>query len=247
MPSFPRALNYILALTLTLSALGCAAKDKHVFVSTVSQPTSLALLDTYSNETVWELDIPVNHKLVLDFEGTAGGKSSEGVAPSWVNCKLYRADDLPTDTGRARRGSLVSKERIDITGKKVLMQVSHRPAPEIPGSIDAAPVPVQETTQSVADEAIAESKAQADTDEAIADDAPEDAAMDAVEDATEDATEDVTEDVTEEAVEDAAEVTDIPAVEEGVEEAAEAVEEASAEVEEVVEDAVDAAATQPTK
>jgi len=243
MPSFPRALNLLLALTLTLSALGCAAKDKHVFVSTVNQPKSLTLLDTYSNEAVWEMDIPVNHKLVLDFEGTASGKSSEGVAPSWVNCKLFRADDLPTDTGRARKGSLVSNERVDITGKKILMQVSRRPAPEIPGSIDAAPVPVQETTQSVADEAIAESKAQPDTAEATQADEPDTDTADAVEDAAEE----VVEDAAEEAAEDATETEAVEAVDEVAEEATEAVEEASAEVEEAVEDAVDAPATQPTK
>ncbi len=233
MPSFPRALTLILALTLTLSALGCAAKDKHVFVSTVNQPTTIALLDTYKSEAVWEMDIPVNHKLVLDFEGTTDGQSSDGVSPSWVNWELFRADDLPTDTGRARKGTPVGSDRVDLTGCNVLMKVTYRPAPETPGSVDAAPVPVQETTQSVAAEAIAESKDQADAAEVVEAVEPEAAATQPVEEAIEEATEEAAEEATNEVVEEAPEAVEEVPVEEVVEDA--------------VDDAIDAAATQPTK
>jgi len=230
MPSFTRALNLILALTLTLSALGCAAKDKHVFVSTVNQPTSLTLLDTYSNQAAWEMDIPVNHKLVLDFGGSTSGRSSDGTAPSWVNWKLYRADDLPTDTGRARKGKLVSSDRVDLTGKKVLIEVSYRPAPETPGSADAAPVPVQETPRSVAAEAIAESKAQADDNEVTQ----------ATEEAAEEATEQTADEVSEQ---DAGEEA-----QEAVQDTAEDTQEAADQVQEATEDAADEDnAAEPTK
>ncbi len=244
MTSSPRSLTYVLALILTLSSLGCAAKDKHVFVSTVNLPTTIVLLDTYTSEAAWEMDIPVNHKLVLDFEGTASGQSADGVSPSWVNWKLYRADDLPTDTGRARKGKLIDSDRVDLTGMKILMKTSFRPSPEIPGSIDAAPIPVRKTTQAVAVEAIAESKAQnideevaeapAVEEEAVEVEAAEEATMDAVEEANEEAIE---------AVEEAIEVA------EDVEEAVEATEDVSVEdeVADAVEAAVEEAATQPNK
>ena len=204
MTSLTRTLTCLLALTLTLSTIGCASKDKHTFVSTVSQPTTIVLLDTYQSQAVWEMDIPVNHKLVLDFEGTASGQSNDGISPSWVNWKLYRADDLPTNTGRARKGTLIDSDRVDLTGKKILMQSSFRPAPEIPGSVDAAPVPVQNSTQAVAEEAIAETKsmeleAPAEEVEVVVE---EEATMEAVEQANEDAIEAV-EEVVEE-VEEAA-------------------------------------------
>jgi hypothetical protein len=218
MTSFPRAMTLVLALTLTLSALGCAAKDRHVFVSTVNQPTTIVLVDTYTSEAVWEMDIPVNHKLSLDFDGTTAGQSSDGVSPRWVIWELYRADDLPTDTGKARKGTLIQNDRVDLTGMKILMQTSYRPGPEIPGSMDAAPIPVQETAQSVAAEAIAESKAAADTVE-------------------------VTEDADAEA-----EVPAEEAVVEAAEESTEAVQEVSVdEVADVVEEAAEESATQPTK
>ena len=195
MPTLTRTMTCLLALTLTLSSLGCAAKDKHVFVSTVNQPTTVVLLDTYKSEAVWEMDIPVNHKLILDFEGTADKASSEGVAQSWVNWKLYRADDLPTDTGRARKGSLIDSDRVDLTGAKILMQSSFRPSPEMPGSIDAAPVPMRKSSKAAAEEAIAETKAleMAETDAVEAEAVQEPEAMEVIEEANDDAIEAVEE------------------------------------------------------
>ena len=232
MPSLTRTMTCLLALTLTLSSLGCS-NDKHVFVSTVNQPTTVILLDTYKSQAVWEMDIPVNHKLVLDFDGTEAGTSSEGVAPNWVNWKLYRADDLPTNTGRARKGTLVSSDRVDLTGAKILMQASYRPSPELPGSADAAPVPVMKSSQAAAEEAIAETKAiemaESEAIEVEEAEVVDDASIEAVEEANDDAM-----DVVEEA-------------EEVVEEAAEAVEEEVVDAVEVVEEAVEEAATQPTK
>ena len=77
MPRSPRALTLMLVVTMFLSAMGCSASDKHVFVSTVYQPTTLTLLDTYQNQSVWEMDIPVNHKLVLDFDNNPGGQKAD--------------------------------------------------------------------------------------------------------------------------------------------------------------------------
>ncbi len=221
MPSFPRTLLLLLAMTLTLSLMGCSTGDQHVFVSTVQQPTTLTLLDSNVNQSVWEMDIPVNHKLVMDFENDTHNTDAQGKAECWVNWELYRSDDQPTDTGRNRKGTLVQSDRVDLTGAQVRMQVSYRPAPEMPGSLDAAPVPVMETAQSVADEAAAEAKAQS----AMSDEAP----------AEEAAVEEVVAEEAQEAVEEATEAT------EAVEEAAEVAEEATdaaVEVQEAAEEVV---------
>lgn len=216
MLSFPRALMLLLAVTFTLSSMGCSSKDQHVFVSTVQQPTTLTLLDSNLNQSVWEMDIPVNHKLVLDFENNVQNTDAMGTSESWVDWQLFRSDDQPTDTGRGRKGTLVQSDRIDLTGTLVRMQVNYRPAPEMPGSLEAAPVPMMETAQSVADEAAAEAKAMTEKmEEAVAEEAVEEAAEVAVEEAAEVAQEAA------EAVEDTAEQ---------VKEAAEAVEEAAPKV-----------------
>ncbi len=225
MPSSPRALMLLLAVTLPLCATGCSTNDKHIFLSTVNQPTTITLLDANHRQSVWEMDIPVNHQLVLDFEND--GKNTEGrvEAASWVDWQLIRTDAQPRDTGIKRKGVMVRSDRVDLTGTHVRIQVSYRPAPELPGSLDAAPVPVMETPESVAAEAAAEAKAQAAaaTEEAL------------IEEAT--AEEETTEEVTEEAAEmvDQA-VEEVEAVE--VTEEAEIVEEAEVTEEfEVVEEA----------
>ncbi len=162
MPSNARTFLTLVVMTLILSATGCANKqDRHVFLSTVERPTTITLLDVYQNQSVWELDIPVNHKLVLNFENNLQGQTDTlGQAPSWVDWELYRADDQPSDTGVERKGKLLRKEKLDLTGTAVRMQVTYRPAPEMPGSLVAAPVPAVDTAESVAAEAAAEARAQ---------------------------------------------------------------------------------------
>jgi hypothetical protein len=196
MPSSPRALLTLLALAVMLIGVGCESRDLHTFASTSQRPTTLTLIDIDRNESVWEMDIPVNHQLVLDFENnlTEASVDASGVAPSWVDWQLYRIDDQPVYVGEERDGVPVRGERLDLTGTNVRMQVSFRPAPEIPGSLDAAPVPVVDTAESVAAEAAAEARAQsqaaeqeaAQEAEVVTEEAAE--VVEEVEEATEDAT-----------------------------------------------------------
>lgn len=159
MPRTPRALMTLLVLSLMLMTVGCASQDRHVFVSTVHRPTTLALVDVDQNQSVWEMDIPVNHKLVMDFDNNFHGKTNKlGQSPSWVDWQLYRSDDRyhPND-----KGVLVQHGKVDLTGTPVRMQVTYRPSPEEPGSLEAAPVPTMDTAESVAAEAAAEAREQA--------------------------------------------------------------------------------------
>ena len=245
MPSSPRALLTLLVMSLWLLNVGCASQDRHVFVSTVERPTTISLIDVYQNQSVWDMDIPVNHKLVLNFKNHTAGQSNKlGQAPSWVAWKLYRSDDQPTDTGKNRKGMLVNQDKIDLTGTQVRMQITYRPAPEMPGSVGAAPVPTMETAESVAAEAAAEARAQAmaagateqDEAEAVAEKAEaEEAEAEAVAekaDAEEAEAEAVAEKAEAEAVQEVAEEAEAVA-----EEAAEAVEEAVEKVETEMDDA----------
>ena len=45
--------------------------DRHNFVSTPLQPVTLTLLDTYTGQTVWTLDVPVNKTAVIDLDHPA--------------------------------------------------------------------------------------------------------------------------------------------------------------------------------
>jgi len=159
MPSFTRALTFAAALPILALVVGCTASDKHDFYSTITQPTSVTLVDTYQGEEVWSMDIPVNHVLSLDFKGNAqGGGGSSISASSSVAWKLREVSDQPRHSGYGKAGKLLDSDTIDLTGKRVRMQISYRTSPELPGTLDAAPIPTRETAESVAAEAIAESK-----------------------------------------------------------------------------------------
>jgi hypothetical protein len=221
MPSLTRALTLAVALPMILLTVGCTAADKHDYYSTVNQPTSVTLIDTYRGEEVWSMDIPVNHKLSFDFKGNVPGNGGSGaIASSSVSWKLNEVSDKPKLSGHGKTGKLVKSDTVDLTGKRVRMLVHYRTSPEMPGSIDAAPVPTQETAESVAAEAIAESKAVAPMAQEQADpqaDAPAQTQAD-----------------------EHAEAEEVEVVEQAVEETAEEV------VVEEIEDAAPAA-TQPTK
>lgn len=160
MSYFKRALSVLVALPLIALALGCQAQDRHVFHSTVFLPITIELIDTYRSESAWSMDIPVNHKLVMQFDGNPNGATgADGSSARWVKWELYRAGDLPTKAGKKQRlGTLISNDKVDLTGKRVRMVVSYRQAPELPGAAEAAPVPEVRTAESLAWEAIAESK-----------------------------------------------------------------------------------------
>jgi len=225
MPSFSRALVFAFALPMIVLTQGCS-KDKHVFYSSVMRPATVTLIDTYRSEEVWSMDIPVNHRLSLDFKGNAPGKGGNAAGgSSSVTWKLQAVSDKPTSSGYGKAGKSIDSGTIDLTGKRVGMKTSYRESPEMPDSAGAAPVPTRETSESVAAEAIAESKRAA-SEAALP---PSDEAVQPVEDVVEEV----------EAVE--AEAAEVEAAE------VEAAEIEAVEVEAVEVEAVEAPAAQPTK
>ncbi len=183
MPRSNRTFSLLLALTLALTTFGCS-NNKHTFVSTVHRPTTVSLLDTNQNQSVWEMDIPVNHHLELALDNSNSTLAESG-APSWADWRLYRSDNQPVNVGGKHKGTLVRSDRIDLTGTQVRIGVHIRPAPEMPGSLSAAPVPVMDTPESVAAEAAAEAKAQSKAAESETTDQVIEEAEQAVEEAAE--------------------------------------------------------------
>lgn len=73
---------------------GCSA-DRSVFESTPFRPARVEVIDTLNRETVWAMDVPVHHKLVVDMEHE-GSKNLEGFrtseqAPQYMKWQLYPA------------------------------------------------------------------------------------------------------------------------------------------------------------
>lgn len=61
---------FTLVLTATLGAgllTGCTSMDKQVIRSSPSRPATVTLIDTTTGEPVWNYDVPVGYKMILDF------------------------------------------------------------------------------------------------------------------------------------------------------------------------------------
>jgi hypothetical protein len=62
----------VLGVTVLVACTGCVhspygmSLDRHNYTSTPHMPLTLTLVDTMSGETVWELDVPIYKKAVLD-------------------------------------------------------------------------------------------------------------------------------------------------------------------------------------
>ncbi len=122
MPQFPLKAPCV-GLALLTSLTGCSF-DKHVFESTVDLPTSVALVDPLRNKTLWQMDIPVEHKLVLDFD-----RPFE-IEPIWSNQKP--ATQMTWRLYNVREVRPKYWKSMKLPGEPFVMRVSYRPSPEFP-------------------------------------------------------------------------------------------------------------------
>ena len=128
--------NQMILLGL-ITVLGGCSMDKHVFVSSVDKPMSVALVDTHRDRTLWEMDIPVYHKLVLDFDRPLEfepirANMEPATKLSW---RLYNLNP------KAGRYIPVEWNSRDLPGTPFVIRVSLRPAPEFPPEFRLAETP----------------------------------------------------------------------------------------------------------
>lgn len=92
--------------------------DKHNFTSTPHMPLSVAVVDTISGETVWKMDVPINKKLVIDFDHKQQWTSDQGVhmPATRVRWQVFDPDE--------KLGLLWNDQ--ELTGNPVVMKVSIR-------------------------------------------------------------------------------------------------------------------------
>ena len=118
-----RFATIFLALTVITTLAGCS-QDKHTFESTVYRPTSLALIDTAGETTLWQMDIPVEHKLVVDFD------RMPEVEPIWAN--MRPATKMSWRLYNVREPRPKQWDSMKLPGTPIKMRVTYRPAPEYP-------------------------------------------------------------------------------------------------------------------
>ena len=148
-----------LLVALVIALVGCSA-DNHAFMSTPSMPITVTVVDVHSDQILWEKDIPVYCRLVLDFDAP---REVEGIQISefpatHMDWWLKRPKDFPPTIDALvpadplhildprnlwTAGTLfvpddwvtAHKGRVSLPGRDVTMKVSFRPSPEYPPSV----------------------------------------------------------------------------------------------------------------
>ena len=149
----------LLTIAMTI-ACGCSA-DKQVITSTPARPATVTVVDTTTDQTLWEKEIPVYCRLTLDFDapGEVEGMKMSPHPATRMNWKLERPKTFPKFAMdkllppytlkqfdpryvwanvvrlRPQAWETAVKGRVTLPGSDVLMKMSLRPAPEFPPKV----------------------------------------------------------------------------------------------------------------
>ena len=112
----------VLGLALVMTA---CSQDRDVHYSTVYLPITIEVFDPGTATVIWKMDVPVQHKLIMDFNRTDDIEFA-GVDPD------KPATSFRWSLIRTRGGKRVDHGRVQLQGVPVLKRISYRPAPEYP-------------------------------------------------------------------------------------------------------------------
>lgn len=115
--------TFILMLIGLVGVPGCS-QDIHVFKSTVDKPVTVAVVDPVRDVTIWEMDIPVAHKVKIDLD------RQPEFEPVYADLRPPRF--LAWRVYHEKGGNPIESDRIKLPGTPVLLQVSYRPSGELP-------------------------------------------------------------------------------------------------------------------
>ena len=130
--------HQIVLLCIVLASVGCSTRDhygwsgnRHNFHSTIANPLTLRLKDIDKGVDVWQLDIPVNHKAVVDFDREEGRTHRV----SWAV--------LSPDTNWAGL-----PDSLELDGSRLMLHVVRRDSADVPQSIPSMPPELAMPTES---------------------------------------------------------------------------------------------------
>jgi len=114
---------WVLILGVLVVASGCA-NDRRVFNSTPTLPLNYTLVETASGQTIWSIQVPVQHRLVVDFDrvGEIEIAHVSGQPATVMHWRLYSTHPW----------RLVDSGKIPLQGTAVMQKISYRPGPELP-------------------------------------------------------------------------------------------------------------------
>ena len=131
MPMLARSSATALLLLTAALATGCSA-DRQIIQSTINRPASVAIVDATTLETLWTMDVPVAHSLMLDFNNRSDipGVSVADSPATSVIWRLYKTREVQTSFIGGNqyhiRGVSVDHEQIELPGTPIRTVVSYR-------------------------------------------------------------------------------------------------------------------------
>lgn len=130
MMHFPASFRLMLLAAVLFILPACSSADEHVFRSTIDVPKTITIYDSMRKTELWSKAIPVEHRLVLDFE-------REGDVPL-MKSSLKPAETMKWSLYATNQDDPVEEGVETMPGTPIIMKMTIRPAPEFP----APPAPV---------------------------------------------------------------------------------------------------------
>lgn len=119
-----------------LLVVGCKhSADQHTFASSQLRPTNVAVVDTLTGRTIWRMEVPIGHELVIDFDRQ--GLEREGtriskLPPNELTWHLYEIYK-PYDDADHRVGEAVAEQTVTLSDNPLRLQVTYRNGSAISG------------------------------------------------------------------------------------------------------------------
>jgi len=112
---------------LAMSLLAGCSNDRKYYPSTVSLPLDYEIIDPYSHDVVWAIQVPVQHELMVDMDRADEHELTRitGRPAQTMKWAVYR---------EGKRSEALMEGQIGLPGTPILERLSYRPAPERPDS-----------------------------------------------------------------------------------------------------------------
>ena len=136
----------VLSLVLIQTVTGCRfSEDRTAYTSTYMQPKSVYAVYRPSNETAWSYDIPPQHQLVVELDGTDGSMFNESkTLPTKLTWALYPIDPTMAFIHRERYlSSPIASGEVALNGSPII--IGHT----VGAPIDPATLPSERSIEEI--------------------------------------------------------------------------------------------------
>ena len=127
-----KAITLPITLLAIACSIGCSSRNTNVYRSTIHTPRSIAVIEQATNEVVWDYDVPVGYKLIVNL------KPNNSDSPTSLSYRLVSLEKRDLFEGDVIPGGDEDSGTIELAGVPVILKPSIRPGMEMPGSMPPA-------------------------------------------------------------------------------------------------------------